>query len=130
MPMMNVLNGGAHADNQIDVREFMLMPVGTQSFSEGVRWCAEAFHALRHVLAGKEAAHTAVGDEGGYAPPISATRRPSGFCFAAIRRAGIPPGRGFRPCARRGCQRMGGRGTGNIPAKSGARFGAEALVEH
>ena len=56
MPMMNVLNGGAHADNGIDVQEFMLMPVGAQSFSEGVRWCAEAFHALRHV-GGKGAAH-------------------------------------------------------------------------
>ena len=128
MPMMNVLNGGAHADNGIDVQEFMLMPVGAQSFSEGVRWCAEAFHALRHVLAEK-GLHTAVGDEGGYAPPISSDEAAIELLLAAIERAGYRPGEDFALALDAAASEWAGE-DGYVQPKSGARFGAEALVEH
>ena len=128
MPMMNVLNGGAHADNGIDVQEFMLMPVGAQSFSEGVRWCAEAFHALRHVLAEK-GLHTAVGDEGGYAPPISSDEAAIELLLAAIERAGYRPGEDFALALDAAASEWAGE-DGHVQPKSGARFGAEALVEH
>lgn len=128
MPMMNVLNGGAHADNGIDVQEFMFMPVGAQSFSEGVRWCAEAFHALRHVLAEK-GLHTAVGDEGGYAPPISSDEAAIELLLAAIERAGYRPGEDFALALDAAASEWAGE-DGYVQPKSGARFGAEALVEH
>lgn len=67
VPMMNILNGGAHAANNIDVQEFMIMPVGAPSFHEGLRWCTEVFHKLAAILKA-EGHSTAVGDEGGYAP--------------------------------------------------------------
>src|SRR5690606_29606135 len=69
VPMMNILNGGAHADTRVDIQEFMVMPVGASSFAEGLRWGAEIFHALKGVLKERKAS-TAVGDEGGYAPDL------------------------------------------------------------
>lgn len=75
VPMMNILNGGAHATNTVDTQEFMIMPVGAPSFKEALRWCAEVFHALASILKAKGLA-TSVGDEGGFAPTCPATRRP------------------------------------------------------
>ena len=69
VPMMNILNGGAHAANTVDVQEFMIMPAGAESFAEGLRWCTEVFHALQSLLKSKGLA-TSVGDEGGFAPDI------------------------------------------------------------
>lgn len=69
VPMMNILNGGAHAANNVDIQEFMVMPVGASSFAEGLRWCAEVFHTLKKVLQGMGLA-TSVGDEGGFAPNL------------------------------------------------------------
>jgi enolase len=90
-PMMNVLNGGAHADNTVDLQEFMLFPVGAPSFSEALRWGAEVFHTLQRVLAEKGYA-TSVGDEGGFAPNLKSNREAIELVLAAIEKAGYQPG--------------------------------------
>ena len=90
-PMMNIINGGAHADNKVDVQEFMVMPVGAASLSEAVRMGAEIFHALRGEL--KAAGHnTNVGDEGGFAPDLGGTREALDFIMKAIEKTGCKPG--------------------------------------
>ena len=90
-PMMNIINGGEHADNPIDLQEFMIMPVGAESFSEGLRMGAEVFHALKKGLA--EAGHnTNVGDEGGFAPNLSSTEDAISFIMKSIEKAGYRPG--------------------------------------
>jgi enolase len=92
VPMMNILNGGAHADNPIDFQEFMVMPVGADSLSDAVRWGAEIFHALRSKLS--QAGHnTNVGDEGGFAPNLGGTRDALDFVMQAISEAGFEPGK-------------------------------------
>ena len=91
VPMMNIINGGVHADNPIDFQEFMIVPVGAASIAEAVRMGAEVFHALRHALKG--AGHTtAVGDEGGFAPNLASTREALDFVMAAIEAAGYKSG--------------------------------------
>ena len=91
VPMMNIINGGAHADNPIDVQEFMVMPVGASSIAEAVRWGAEIFHTLKSEL--KAQGHnTAVGDEGGFAPNLSGSRAALDFIMAAVEKAGFKPG--------------------------------------
>jgi enolase len=90
-PMMNVLNGGAHADNTVDLQEFMIFPIGAPSFSEALRWGAEIFHTLRNVLSKKGLA-TAVGDEGGFAPNLSSNREAIELVLTAIEKAGYEPG--------------------------------------
>jgi enolase len=91
VPMMNIVNGGAHADNPIDFQEFMIVPVGAANIAEAVRIGAEIFHALKHALKG--AGHnTAVGDEGGFAPNLASTREALDFVMAAIKSAGFRPG--------------------------------------
>jgi len=91
VPMMNIINGGAHADNPIDFQEFMIMPVGAQSFSEALRTGAEIFHALKKAL--KDAGHnTNVGDEGGFAPNLKSADEALSFIMRAIEKAGYRPG--------------------------------------
>ena len=91
VPMMNIVNGGAHADNPIDIQEFMIMPVGAPTLAEAVRMGAEIFHTLKGAL--KEAGHnTNVGDEGGFAPGLSSADEALGFIMAAIEKAGYAPG--------------------------------------
>lgn len=91
VPMMNILNGGAHADNKIDFQEFMVMPVGASSFSEGLRWGVEIFHQLKNVL--KEKGYsTNVGDEGGFAPDIKSNEEAIETVLKAIEKAGYKPG--------------------------------------
>src|SRR5258708_6633871 len=90
-PMMNIVNGGAHADNPIDFQEFMILPVGAPTFAEAVRWGAETFHALRSAL--KKAGHnTNVGDEGGFAPNLPSAEAALDFCLKAVEAAGFKPG--------------------------------------
>ena len=91
VPMMNVLNGGAHADNNVDIQEFMIMPVGAPSFGEALRYGAETFHALKKIL-GERGLTTSVGDEGGFAPNLGSNREALDLLLAAIERAGYRPG--------------------------------------
>ncbi len=91
VPMMNIINGGEHADNPIDIQEFMVMPVGASSLAEAVRWGAEIFHTLKSGLAQKGLA-TAVGDEGGFAPNLASTRDALDFIMQSIDQAGFTPG--------------------------------------
>ena len=91
VPMMNIINGGEHADNPIDIQEFMVMPVGAENLAEGVRWGAEIFHTLKKGLAQKGLS-TSVGDEGGFAPDLASTRDALDFIMESIRTAGFEPG--------------------------------------
>jgi len=92
MPMMNILNGGKHADNNVDLQEFMVMPVGAPTFSEALRYCVETFHALRGILSKKGYA-TGVGDEGGFAPNLKSNDEACEVIIEAIKAAGYKPGR-------------------------------------
>ena len=92
IPMMNILNGGAHADNKIDFQEFMVMPIGASTFSEGLRWGVEIFHALKSVLK-KKGFSTNVGDEGGFAPDIQSNEEAIDTVMTAIQTAGFVAGR-------------------------------------
>lgn len=94
VPMMNILNGGKHADNSVNVQEFMIMPVGAKSFTEALRWCAEAFHNLRSVLKSKGYS-TGVGDEGGFAPNLKSDEEALSSIVEAIEKAGYKPGKDF-----------------------------------
>ena len=94
VPMMNILNGGAHATNTVDTQEFMIMPVGAPSFKEALRWCAEVFHALASILKAKGLV-TSVGDEGGFAPNLSSDEETIETILAAIEKAGYVPGKDF-----------------------------------
>ncbi|NCX04548.1 MAG: phosphopyruvate hydratase, partial [Actinobacteria bacterium] len=91
VPMMNVINGGAHADNNVDLQEFMIMPVGAPSFREAVRWGVETYHTLKKVLADRGLS-TAVGDEGGFAPNLSSNEAAVAILVEAIEKAGYAPG--------------------------------------
>jgi len=91
VPMMNILNGGAHADNNVDFQEFMVMPVGAPSFSEALRWGVEVFHTLKGVLK-KRGYNTAVGDEGGFAPSVKSNVEAIELVLEAIQKAGYKPG--------------------------------------
>jgi enolase len=95
VPMMNVLNGGAHASNNVDIQEFMIMPVGAPSFGEGLRWCTEVFHSLKKVLA-DHGLSTAVGDEGGFAPDLKSDEEALKAILEGIEKAGYQPGEQFR----------------------------------
>lgn len=94
VPMMNILNGGAHAANNVDIQEFMIMPTGAKSFQEGLRWCAEVFHKLASILKEKGLS-TAVGDEGGYAPNLETDEEAIELILEAVKQAGYHPGEDF-----------------------------------
>ncbi len=94
VPMMNILNGGAHASNNVDIQEFMIMPVGAPSFSEALRWCTEVFHNLKKVLS-EMGMTTAVGDEGGFAPNLKKDEDAIKVILEAVERAGFKPGDDF-----------------------------------
>ena len=91
VPMMNVLNGGAHADNTVDFQEFMIMPVGAASFSEAVRWGVETYHTLKTLLH-ERGLSTALGDEGGFAPNLASNEDAVRLLLEAMERAGFTPG--------------------------------------
>jgi enolase len=94
VPMMNILNGGAHADNNVDIQEFMILPVGAPSFTECIRWGAEVYHALKGVLKAKKLS-TGVGDEGGFAPNLGSNEEALVLIEEAIKKAGFKPGKDF-----------------------------------
>src|SRR5690554_6205161 len=95
VPMMNILNGGEHADNTVDIQEFMVMPVGANSFREALRMCAEVFHNLKSVLKAKGYS-TAVGDEGGFAPDLKTNEEAIEVIIDAVEKAGYKPGDDIR----------------------------------
>lgn len=95
VPMMNIINGGKHADNSVTIQEFMVMPVGAESFKQALQWCAEVFHTLKSVLKSKGYS-TAVGDEGGFAPNLKSDEEAIQVIVEAIEKAGFKPGDDFR----------------------------------
>ncbi len=95
VPMMNILNGGAHANNTVDIQEFMILPTGAENFTEALRWCAEVYHALRSILSAKGMV-TAVGDEGGFAPNLKSDEEAFDLILEAIKKAGYTPGDDFK----------------------------------
>ena len=130
MPMMNILNGGAHAANTVDVQEFMIMPVGAKSFIEGLRWCTEVFHALAALLKSKGLA-TSVGDEGGFAPDLASDEEAIQYILSAVEKAGYKPGEDFVLAmdAASSEWKSGEKGRYHLP-KSGKDFTSAELVAH
>lgn len=132
VPMMNILNGGAHASNSVDSQEFMIMPVGAPSFSEGLRWCTEVFHKLAALLKSKGLA-ASVGDEGGFAPDMASDSEAIEFILQAIKDAGYVPGDDFRiamdPASSEWKDTSKGKGHYHQP-KSGKEFTSEELIAH
>ena len=131
VPMMNILNGGAHAANTVDTQEFMIMPVGAPSFKEGLRWCAEVFHALASILKAKGLA-TSVGDEGGFAPNLSSDEETIETILAAIEKAGYQPGKDFMlamDAASSEWKSPKGKGFYKLP-KAGTEFTSSELIAH
>ncbi|MCI6159062.1 MAG: phosphopyruvate hydratase [Selenomonadaceae bacterium] len=131
VPMMNILNGGAHATNSVDTQEFMIMPAGAPSFREGLRWATEVFHALQALLK-KEGETTAVGDEGGFAPNLKSDEDTIEHILQAIRNAGYEPGRDFvlaMDAASSEWKSEKGKGYYKQP-KSGREFTSDELIAH
>ena len=95
VPMMNILNGGAHANNNVDIQEFMIMPVGAENFAECLRQCSEVYFALKNILQ-ENSQPTAVGDEGGFAPDLSADEEALSLIVSAVEKAGYTPGDDFK----------------------------------
>ena len=130
VPMMNILNGGAHAANTVDVQEFMIMPVGAPSFKEALRWCAEVFHALAALLKSKGLA-TSVGDEGGFAPDLASDEEAIQYILDAVKDAGYEPGKDFMIAMDAASSEWKGEKKGEyVLPKGGTKFTSEELIEH
>lgn len=131
VPMMNILNGGAHATNSVDTQEFMIMPAGAPTFREGLRWSTEVFHALQALLK-KEGKATSVGDEGGFAPDLASDEDTIEHILQAIRDAGYEPGKDFvlaMDAASSEWKSEKGKGYYKQP-KSGREFTSAELIAH
>ncbi len=128
VPMMNILNGGAHASNTVDVQEFMIMPVGAKDFHEGLRWCTEVFHSLASILKGKGLA-TSVGDEGGFAPNLASDEEAIELILEAIQASGFQPGTDFVLAMDAASSEWKGDGCYILP-KSGKKFTSKELIAH
>lgn len=130
VPMMNILNGGAHAANTVDVQEFMIMPVGAESFRGGLRRCTEVFHSLASIL-GANGLATSVGDEGGFAPDLSSDSQAIEYILEAIQKAGYEPGRDFVLAIDAASSEWKGGEPGKyVLPKSGERFTSSELASH
>ena len=130
VPMMNILNGGAHAANTVDVQEFMIMPVGAPSFKEALRWCAEVFHALAALLKSKGLV-TSVGDEGGFAPDLASDEEAIQYILDAVKDAGYEPGKDFMIAMDAASSEWKGEKKGEyVLPKAGTKFTSEELIEH
>jgi len=130
VPMMNILNGGAHAANTVDSQEFMIMPVGAKSFTEGLRQCTEVFHALAAILKSKGLA-TSVGDEGGFAPDVASDEEAIELILEAVKKAGYKPGKDFVLAMDPASSEWKGakKGEYKLP-KSGRELTSAQLVQH
>lgn len=136
VPMMNILNGGAHASNTVDVQEFMIMPVGAPSFKEALRWCAEVFHTLAKLLKSKGLA-TSVGDEGGFAPDLASDEEAIQYILEAVKLAGYEPGKDFMIAIDAAASEWKGsapkpQGAMNeyVLPKAGTHYTSETLIAH
>lgn len=130
VPMMNILNGGAHATNTVDTQEFMIMPVGADSFKEALRWCSEVFHALASLLKSRGLA-TSVGDEGGFAPNLSSDEETIECILEAIKNAGYEPGKDFMIAMDAAASEWKGSKKGEyILPKAGTKYTSEELIAH
>ena len=130
VPMMNILNGGAHAANTVDVQEFMIMPVGAPSFKEALRWCAEVFHSLAALLKSKGLA-TSVGDEGGFAPDLASDEEAIQYILEAIEKAGYEPGKDFMIAMDAASSEWKGSKKGEyVLPKAGIKYTSSELIAH
>ena len=130
VPMMNILNGGAHAANTVDVQEFMIMPIGAASFKEALRWCAEVFHALAKLLKSKGLA-TSVGDEGGFAPDLASDEEAIQYILDAVKQAGYEPGKDFMIAMDAASSEWKGEKKGEyVLPKAGTKYTSAELIEH
>ena len=130
VPMMNILNGGAHAANTVDVQEFMIMPVGACCFKEALRWCAEVFHSLASLLKSRGLA-TSVGDEGGFAPDLASDEEAIQYILEAVAKAGYEPGIDFMIALDAASSEWKSDKKGEyILPKAGTRFTSEELTAH
>lgn len=130
VPMMNILNGGAHAANTVDVQEFMIMPAGAETFKEALRWCAEVFHQLSTLLKEKGFA-TSVGDEGGFAPDLKSDEEAIEYILKAIEKAGYQPGKDFMLAMDAASSEWKGEKKGEyILPKAGTKYTSNELIEH
>ncbi len=130
VPMMNILNGGAHAANTVDVQEFMIMPIGAPSFKEALRQCAEVFHALAALLKSKGLA-TSVGDEGGFAPDLGSDEEAIRYILEAVKNAGYEPGKDFMIAMDAASSEWKGSKKGEyILPKAGTKFTSSELIAH
>ena len=130
VPMMNILNGGAHAANTVDVQEFMIMPVDAPSFKEALRQCAEVFHALAALLKSKGLA-TSVGDEGGFAPDLGSDEEAIRYILEAVKNAGYEPGKDFMIAMDAASSEWKGSKKGEyILPKAGTKFTSSELIAH
>ncbi len=130
VPMMNILNGGVHAANSVDVQEFMIMPTGAPSFREALRMCAEVYHALQATLK-SEGLATAVGDEGGFAPNLSTDEEVIQYILKAIEKAGYVPGKDFMLAIDAASSEWKGEKIGEyLQPKAGIRYTSDTLIEH
>lgn len=129
VPMMNILNGGAHANNNVDIQEFMIMPFGAKSFRQGLRWCSEVFYALKKILS-ESGNTTAVGDEGGFAPNLSADEEALKVIVEAIKAAGYKPNEDFKIAIDAASSEWKGKnGVYKLP-KSGIQKTAAELIDY
>lgn len=130
VPMMNILNGGAHAANTVDVQEFMIMPAGACCFKEGLRWCTEVFHCLASILKERGLA-TAVGDEGGFAPDLESDEAAIEYILEAVRKAGYEPGKDFVLAMDAAASEWKGTDKGEyVLPKCGKHFTSDELIDH
>lgn len=130
VPMMNILNGGAHAANTVDVQEFMIMPVGAENFKEALRQCAEVFHALAALLKSKGLT-TSVGDEGGFAPDLASDEEAIQYILEAVKNAGYEPGKDFMIAMDAAASEWKGSAKGEyILPKAGTKYTSDELIAH
>lgn len=128
VPMMNILNGGAHADNNVDIQEFMIMPVGAPNFREALRWCTEVFHSLHDILKGQNLS-TSVGDEGGFAPNLESDEKAIELILQAVEKAGYRSGEDFVLALDAASSEWKGEGGYFLPKKQ-EKLTADQLIDH
>jgi enolase len=128
VPMMNIINGGAHADNNVDMQEFMIFPAGAPTFAESLRWGAEVFHTLKSVLKGK-GYNTAVGDEGGFAPNLKSNEEAITVILEAIEKAGLKPGKDIFLCMDVASTEFYKNGQYVLEGEGGKSFTSDGLID-